>query len=151
MNHRVVSGQLLCQRRTDRRPELIHGARPIGEPVQRSAITEHDRRIVAVTGVLELALNVKDRPLRRALALEVFFAREATAEEHTGRYRQHSYMRAKRFVNQLEHGSFSGAGPSGQHDSPSHMRLSAFAIDHDSSASDLMSSLRAQSDTTTVL
>ena len=45
----------------ERRPEVTLSARPVGQAVQGAPVAQHDRRVVAVSGDLELPLYVVDR------------------------------------------------------------------------------------------
>src|SRR6185436_6733174 len=63
VNNGVVAAQLALASRTDRRPEAFRTG-PVRSAIDRAAVAEHDRSIVACSKTLQLALNEEDRPLR---------------------------------------------------------------------------------------
>ena len=62
----VVPTELDLEGGAEGRPELLQRPRPVGQAVDRSTITQHNGRIVAVPSDLQLALDIEDCPLRRA-------------------------------------------------------------------------------------
>ena len=92
---------------------------------------------------LELALDVIDRPLRRAQAVRVVLPWKATAEHHAGGFAQDLHVRAEGLANQLEDCGFAGPRASGQYDPSSMVRLAALAGVHRSSKSVLVSCFAA--------
>ena len=84
--HGVVAGELSRVGRTHAGEELVGGPRPVGGTVDGAAVAqEHTVGVLRRAHILEVALHVKDRALRRAPAVIGCHTREAAREQQRGR------------------------------------------------------------------
>jgi hypothetical protein len=84
--------------------------------------------MVSIAGVLELSLNVENRPLRSALAVIDPLAWEPAAEDDASSLWQDFHMLAERPPDQLEDRRLARARAAGQHDAPAVVGVCAFAL-----------------------
>jgi hypothetical protein len=98
----VVSTELYLESRAQGRPELFRRPWPVRQPVDRSPITQHNGRIVAVSCDLQLSLHMEDRSLRGSAALVIVFARKAASEDYSGGFGEHLHMGAEGLADQFE-------------------------------------------------
>src|SRR5687767_9931882 len=82
MYDRIVSTEFAIKGGAEGGPELLRGARPIGEAIDGATITQDNCRIVAVPCVLQLALDMEDGPLRGAATGRIVLPRKATTKDH---------------------------------------------------------------------
>jgi hypothetical protein len=95
MDDGVVPTEFDLEGRAEGRPELLQRSWPVGQGVDRSTITEHNGRIVAVPSDLQLALDIEDCPLRRASTGWVILPWETAAEHDAGSFWQDLHVRAE--------------------------------------------------------
>src|SRR5688572_27276925 len=71
MNHGIVAGDLFGDRAGHRGPEFLDGSWPVRKAIKGSTVAQHNRGIVTIRRVLQLALNIENRPLRGTYAEDV--------------------------------------------------------------------------------
>ena len=111
MNHGIVAGDLFGDRAGHRGPEFLDGSWPVRKAIKGSTVAQHNRGIVTIRRVLQLALNIENRPLRGTYAEDVILPWKPTAEHDTRSLRQHFDVLTERLANELEHRRLAGAGP----------------------------------------
>jgi hypothetical protein len=135
MDDAVVSLQFFFEGGADPCPELVGGTGPVRETVNRPSIAQDDRRCVLVSDAFQLSLDVKDRPLRGAFAVEIVFSWKSTAKYDARGFRQNFDVQAEGLANQLQKSRLACSRPARKHDPFSLMRLGALTRNHRSSLS----------------
>lgn len=102
MNNGMISAEFLIKCRIHRGPELFRRARPMGEAIDGATITQDNCRIVAVTCVLQLALDMEDGPLRGATTGRSVLPRKAATKDHASSLGQDFDVQTERLADQLQ-------------------------------------------------
>ena len=126
VDDRVVSAQLIAQRRSNGTPQVIR-AWPVRRAVDRAAVAQDDCRVDRLRRCFELPLYVEDRSLRRSQDVSLGCAGKSTAEHDARRFAQDVNVFAEMLANEFEDGRLASARPSCQNDSSVSMRFTTFA------------------------
>jgi hypothetical protein len=129
----VIARQFNGTRRAHRREEVAF-PNPLGRAINRSPVAKHHGGVVGLGDRLELALNVENRTLRRLTQRRAIAAREASAEDDSGGFRERLDVLAEEEPHQLQDRRFARPRAAREDDAPWPMAFTAVARFHDVSA-----------------